>query len=131
MNAVYDSNLELRRPLSCNTVMPSLKPSLLAASDVIRRRLSAGTGHITNRFAVSEVLAVANLFLTAAIYPFIAGRIVSTIQLVIIPVVLVATVGFAARGLFHPKTRLHSAVALVLSLPVAFLYFVWRGWIRP
>lgn len=111
--------------------MPSLKPSLLAARDGIRRRLFAGNGNLTNRFAISEVLALANLLLTAAIYPFITGRIVSTIQLVIIPVVLVATAGFGAKELLHPKTRLHSMVALVLSLPVAFLYFVWRGWIRP
>jgi len=83
---------------------------------------------LAKRMALSEVLACTNLLLVGAIYRFIGCRIVSAIQFVIIPLILLATVAAAARDFFHPSTRLHSAVALVLSVPVGFLYFVWHGW---
>jgi hypothetical protein len=66
-----------------------------------------------------------------AIYGQIGGRIVTAIQFIIIPIVLLATVASAARDFIYPKSRVHSAAALALSAPVAFMYFVWRGWILP
>ena len=129
---VHDSNLEPRRALMWNSCMPNPKPLSYLAIHAVRSTLCAGYGKLTTpQLAISEVLACANLLLVGAIYGFIGGRIVGAIQFVIVPVVLLATVAFATKDFLHPKTRLHSAVALALSVPVGFMYFVWHGWILP
>jgi hypothetical protein len=83
------------------------------------------------KLATSGVLACTNLLLVAVIYGLIDGWIVSAIQFVIIPAVLLATVACALTDLLRRKTRLQSVIALVLSAPIAFMYSVWQGWIRP
>ena len=111
--------------------MAHLKPLATLAIRELRSNLSAGYRKLTERVAISEVLACTNLLLVGAIYVFISGPIVSAVQFVIIPVVLLATVASAARDFLRPRTRLQSAVALALSVPVGFMYLVWGGWIRP
>ena len=111
--------------------MARLKPLPALAIRELRSTLSAGYRKLTERLAISVVLACTNLLLVGAIYGFIDGRIVAAIQSFIIPAVLLATVASAARDFLHPGTRLHSAIAVVLSVPVGFMYFVWRGWISP
>ncbi|HVP63899.1 MAG TPA: hypothetical protein VMT82_03325 [candidate division Zixibacteria bacterium] len=83
------------------------------------------------KVAISEVLAVVNLVLVCVLYRHIGDSIANAIQFVIIPVLILATVVFSVRDLSHSGTRFHALVALVLSIPVVFIYFVWRGWIAP
>jgi hypothetical protein len=111
--------------------MPHLTPPTAVAIRAIRGILSVGYRKITTGLATSELLACTNLLLVGVIYGFIDGPIVSAIQFVVIPAVLLATVVSAARDFLDPMTRLHSAVALALSVPVGFMYFVWHGWISP
>jgi hypothetical protein len=110
--------------------MADPKPLAALAIRELRNALSAGYRKLTKRVAISGVLACTNLVLVGAIYGFISGRIVSAVQFVIIPVVLLATVASAARDFLRPGTRLQSVVALALSVPVGFIYLVWGGWIR-
>ena len=110
--------------------MARLKPLPALAIRELRSTLSAGYRKLTERLAISVVLACTNLLLVGAIYPFSSGRIVGAIQFVFIPVVLLATVASAVRDFLRPGTRLQSAVALALSVPVGFMYLVWGGWIR-
>ena len=89
-----------------------------------------------NKLTNSEVLSCGNLVSVALIYGFamngvLNGRIVFAIQFVVIPGLLLATALCSLREFAEPRTRLQSMVALVLSLPVAFLYSVWHGWISP
>jgi hypothetical protein len=111
--------------------MEYLEHSTAAVIRALRSNFLAGYRKLTKKLAPSEVLACTNLLLVAAIYGFLGGRIVTAIQFIIIPSVLLATVASAARDFIYPKLRLHSAAALALSAPVAFMYFVWRGWILP
>lgn len=111
--------------------MPNPKPSTVMAIRALRSTLRAGYRKLTTTLAISEVLACTNLLLVAAIYGFIGSWIVRATQFVIIPVVLLATLTFAARDLFRPETRLQSVVALALSVPVGFMSLVWHGWISP
>ena len=105
--------------------MAHLKPLAALAIRELRSTLSAGYRKLTERLAISIVLACTNLLLVGAIYPFISGRIVGATQFVFIPVVLLATVASAVRDFLRPRTRLQSAVALALSVPVGFMYLVW------
>ena len=111
--------------------MALLKPSAAVAVRALLSTFATGYRRLTNKLATSEVLALTNLLMVGAIYGQISGRIVSAIQFVIIPVTLLATVASAVRDFLHPRTRSHSAVAIALSVPVGFIYFVWHGWVSP
>jgi hypothetical protein len=110
--------------------MSRLKPLAALAIREVRSTSSAGYSKLTERLAISVILACTNLLLVGAIYPFRSGRIVGAIQFVFIPVVLLATVASAARDFLRPKARLQSAIAIALSVPVGFMYLVWGGWLR-
>jgi hypothetical protein len=109
--------------------MSHLKTSTTVAIRALRGVLWAGYDKLTKRLAISVVLACVNLALVGAIYGFISGRTVSAAQFVLIPVVLLSTVASAAWDFLRPRTRLQSVVALLLSVPVGFMYLVWHGWI--
>jgi hypothetical protein len=85
--------------------MEYLEHSTAAVIRALRSNLLAGYRKLTKKWATSEVLACTNLLLVAAIYGFLGGRIVTAIQFIIIPIVLLATVASAARDFIYPKSR--------------------------
>ena len=48
------------------------------------------------------------------------------ISLVVIPFLVLATLGFAIRDLVRPGNRWQGALAVVLALPIAFIYTMPR-----
>jgi Sec-independent protein secretion pathway component TatC len=89
-----------------------------------------------NKLVISEVLAGVNLLVVIVL--FLCVRYVpldhpmfTATQFVIIPALLIATIAFAVRDFLRTSTRVQSLAALVLSVPVGFIYSVWQGWIAP
>ena len=76
--------------------------------------------------ATSLVFALSNLLFTGCALIFAYTTLADMaimIEMVLLPLLLLATAVFAIRDFLRPATRLYAVVAVFLSIPGAFLVF--------
>jgi hypothetical protein len=84
-------------------------------------------GRAMKKIAISMVFAITNLILIGVLllgrWWHIGVLPSALLPLIIIPCLVLASVVFALRDILRPSTRWQAVLALMLSVPIAYIYF--------